>query len=842
MARRVSLHDGPHRCLGLVLSLGMMVLGCTGQTLTSNSARASSFEHDLVRSDPDPEPEVEVELVARPPFADDQRADGMFAYTDPGALPQLRVSGESELLPLEHTAVNARARGHFAEVRVAQRFVNNRKTPIEVTYTFPLPENAAVDDLRMIIGARTIESAVQTRARARDTYESAREAGHTAALLEQERPNVFTQSVANIAPGETIAVEIRYLQTLTQDGGMREFVFPMVVGPRYIPKHVGDAARITPPILGKGQRSGHDVSLSIEVDAGRSIDQWTAPTHTVVGAATKQGFSLQLADAETIPNRDFVLRWQVASAKPQASLLLGPKDEDDRGHFALVIQPPQIDLDEVVGRREMIFVIDVSGSMYGIPLALAKQTLREALPRMRPVDTFDIVSFAGGADRLFGLPQPANQHNLVLAERFIDSMAAGGSTQMLDAVDAALRPPLYDQAVRYVFFLTDGYIGNETEIFTAASELVGRAEQAGGRARVFGLGIGSSPNRELIAGLSRAGDGAPLYLSNREHPRAVVEDYYSWVDHPVLEDLRVDWGGLEVDSVYPREAPDLFASHAVVLHGRYEGKVKRKVEIHARVPGQRDEVELAVDISTSKVGDRILPTLWAREKISDLTMATWDGAMDLTSVERSITKVGLDYHLVTAYTSLVAVDDSRVIGDGDPLAVVQPVFAPEDVDTYMAGRDAGANPSANYKPMYRFEKKARELADLEKKQEEDRRKQLLELEKRAAAPGATFVELSRSPGVHEGELEQLLGEHRDALTSCFANQPSGWTLHFEVQVTERGKLEALKQVSAKPPSGRADDPEHEQVQACVDRNLRTIEWSRLDPGRTIVVEFEIEYP
>ena len=505
------------------------------------------------------------------PVSNDRDPAGLFAYTDPGELPRLHIAGDdASTLPLEHTDVAAQVRGHVARVRVTQRFVNDRAKPIEVVYTFPLPENAAVDDMRMVIGERVIHSEVRERSEALATYQSAREAGYMAALLEQERPNVFTQSVANVPPGEVIEVEIAYLQTLTQDAGRYEFVFPMVVGPRFIPdtNTVPDASRITPPVVGPGERSGNDVSLTLDVNAGLGIDHWIAPTHTVIGTATARGFSARLADAETIPNRDFVIRWMAAGSSARATLFMGPRDAEGFGHFSLLIQPPQMDLDAVVGRREMIFVVDRSGSMSGVPLALAKLTLRTALQRLRPVDTFDVVGFESSTERLFGTPRPANEQNLVLAERFIDGLQAGGGTMMADAVEAALAPRLSEGRHRYVFFLTDGYIGNESQIIEAAAALVDRAERAGGRARVFGLGIGAAPNDALIAGLSRAGQGVPLFVANREHPADVVDRYYRLVDHAVLEDLRVEWNGLTVEGVVPARLPDLFASHTVVVHGR----------------------------------------------------------------------------------------------------------------------------------------------------------------------------------------------------------------------------------------------------------------------------------
>ena len=626
--------------------------------------------------------------------------DGLYAYTDPGELPQLQVTGGDQALPLEHTDVHAQVRGHVARVHLSQRFVNDRSEAIELTYTFPLPENAAVDDMRMVIGERVIESEVQTRDEASETFAAAREAGHTAALLEQERPNVFTQSVTNVPPGEAVEVEIDYLQTLSQDAGVYEFVFPMVVGPRFMPGNptgthegsgtkadtdlVPDASRISPPVLGKGERSGHDLSLSLEVDAGTRVERWHVPTHTVVGASNSRGFEMRLADAETRPNRDFVLRWSAADRQPRATLFMGPPDAAGEGHFSLLVQPPQYDLDATVGRREMVFVIDRSGSMFGVPLALAKQTLRQALARLRPVDSFEVISFAGAEESLFGRPEPANEHNLMLAERFIDGMEAGGGTMMRGAIEAALTARVGPETRRYVFFLTDGYIGNEDEIFRRTAALVRDADAAGGVARVFGMGVGSSVNRHLISGISRAGEGAPLYMSNREHPAEAIDRYYRYVDHPVLDELSVDWGGLEVEGVFPSALPDLFASHAVIVHGQYSGELEGAPRLLAHAPGG-EAVELPITVASSEHDERILSTLWARAKIGDLELSNWTGDLSEIALEQQTMQLGLEYHLVTAYTSLVAVDRSRVVSDGRPVPVVQTVEAPEDVDPAMAG-------------------------------------------------------------------------------------------------------------------------------------------------------------
>jgi Ca-activated chloride channel family protein len=794
--------------------------------------------------------------------SNDSDPAGLFAYTEPGELPQLHIAGDdTSTLPLEHTDVAAQVRGHVARVRVTQRFVNDRAKPIEVVYTFPLPENAAVDDMRMVIGERVIHSEVRERNEALATYQGARAAGYTAALLEQERPNVFTQSVANVPPGEVIEVEIAYLQTLTQDAGRYEFVFPMVVGPRFVPgtplagassgtgrladtDAVPDASRITPPVVGQGQRSGNDVSLTLDVDAGLGIDHWIAPTHTVIGMATARGFSARLADAETIPNRDFVIRWMAADSIPRATLFMGPRDPAGFGHFSLLIQPPQMDLDAIVGRREMIFVVDRSGSMSGVPLALAKLTLRTALQRLRPVDTFDVVGFESSTERLFGTPRPANEHNLVLAERFIDGIQAGGGTMMADAVEAALAPRLSEGRHRYVFFLTDGYIGNESQIIEAAGELVDRAERAGGRARVFGLGIGAAPNDALIAGLSRAGQGVPLFVSNREHPAEVVDRYYRLVDHAVLEDLRVEWGGLTVEGVVPARLPDLFASHTVVVHGRFRGEPTGPIWLRATPSGQLAAITIPVEVAASELDDRILSTLWGRARIEDLS-TRWDDPLGASrhEIEMMIRDIGLAYHLVTAYTSLVAVDRSRVVGDGNPSLQVQPIEVPEDVDPIGSGAWSSVGRSTMAGTTASEQKYTIDGANLTGPSygtvgasivnEYVEVGEIGELGGNwAPAAKLSLGELSVSAGISKRDVKHVLRDRSLMFEACYIQhqQQRRRTLSYRLEVDAHGRLTTVTLLTGTLGS--------EAANACIETVLHGVDWATL-PGAVIDLELAL---
>ncbi len=607
--------------------------------------------------------------------------EGIYAYTSPGSLPELR-DGAGNPLPLRSTGVHAALRGHMAAVAVRQRFENASSVPIEVTYSFPLPENSAVMDMRMTIGNRIIASDIMRREDARNTYEAAKASGHTASLLEQERPNIFTQSVANIAPGEHIDVEIRYLQTLTYDSGEYEFVFPMVVGPRFSPPgSAPDAANVSPPVVGHGVRTGQDIAIELDIQAGFPIVAWSAPTHPIEAKPEGGNLGVALASADELPNRDFVFRYRVAGSQPQGAVFLGEPDPAGRGHYLMVVYPPDTDVDAEVGRREIVFVVDRSGSMRGPPLALAKQTVRELLARLRPVDTFDVVGFASGTERLFGTPRPANAGNLVLALQFLDDMRGGGGTMMANAVQASLADDVAKGFNRYVLFLTDGWIGNEDEIFAGARALVDRIGKRGNVARVFGIGIGSSPNTYFTEGLAKAGGGVERTISTREHPARAVNALMHDIDRPALTDLALDPGpNLGIDR-HPAEMPDLFVSQPVVVMGRYDGTVGDTVTLSGKRRGQ--VVPIRLPVRRIEGANPLLSVLWARAKVGDLTTQLWHDH-DPAVIEQ-ITELGLEHRLVTAYTSLVAVDRTRVVSDGDPERVEQPGLVPEGTNPASSG-------------------------------------------------------------------------------------------------------------------------------------------------------------
>ena len=434
-----------------------------------------------------------------PALADDLRR----VMTEPGRIPQLEidVDGEKRALPLEHTHVSAELSGFVARVEVTQTYRNPLTEPIEAVYVFPLPENSAVDDMKIRIGERLIEAEIQRRAEARATYEAARREGYTAALLEQERPNVFTQSIANMEPGKEIEVVIRYVQDLSYDSGEYEFVFPMVVGPRFFPPGtptgdksgegwardtdaVPDASRVSPPIMGGGRRTGHDISVEVVLADGLDVQDFRVPTHEVKAAQVDDALVIELANGETIPNRDFVLRYAVGEDAPHGALYAHRDPKSGKGgFFSLVLQPPELDVDELLGRRELIFVIDVSGSMYGRPLAMAKDAARQAIRRLRPVDTFNVITFSGATAKAFPAPREGNTTNIREGLDFIEKARAGGGTMLANAVAEALKTDVADGRNRTVVFLTDGYVGNEREIHAMTSRFVKELAAKGQKAR-----------------------------------------------------------------------------------------------------------------------------------------------------------------------------------------------------------------------------------------------------------------------------------------------------------------------------------------------------------------------
>jgi Ca-activated chloride channel family protein len=587
-------------------------------------------------------------------------------------------------VPLKHTDVKASIAGYVATVDVTQQYHNPYSGKIEAVYVFPLPANAAVNEFLMTIGERKIRGIIRERAEAEQIYKAARAQGHVASLMTQERPNVFTQSVANIEPGKQIDVNVKYFHTLEYVDGWYEYVFPMVVGPRFNPpgysEGIGAAGRGDRGASGQAkevqylrptERSGHDISLTLDIDAGVTVEKLESRNHKVkIAKRDEHVATVQLDEADKIPNKDFVLRYKVAGDRVKSAVMAQRDAKTGGGHFTLMLFPPET-LKELPRKPlEMVFTLDVSGSMSGRPIEQSKAAIRYALKNMRPDDTFNVVRFAGSSEQMAPGAVPANRENVSAGLQYIESMHAGGGTMMIEGIRRSLAVSPGSERLRFVAFLTDGYIGNEPEILREIHQL----RQS---TRIFSFGVGSSPNRYLLDHMAKFGAGCAAYLSLNDNADAVMAEYFQRIAHPALTDLEIDWGGMNVSEVYPQKLPDLFVGRPVILTGKFNGRGEATVKVRGKVGGEQREIVLPVNLEDEATNHTGIKSVWARGKIADLfDRTTYESNPDLPY---EVKQVALEHGLMSAYTAFVAVDSSTKTAGDHGTSVAVPVPVPEGV-------------------------------------------------------------------------------------------------------------------------------------------------------------------
>ncbi|MBN2489950.1 MAG: VWA domain-containing protein [Planctomycetes bacterium] len=589
-------------------------------------------------------------------------------------------------VPLRHTEACAKISAWLATVSVKQRFENPFDRKIEAVYVFPLPHDASVTEFLMTIGARRIRGIIREREEAREIYRAARQQGHVAALLTQTRPNVFTQSVANIEPGHAIDVDITYFHTLALVRDTFEFVFPMVVGPRFNPpghpggigaaaygggRSSGQATEVT--YLKPHERSGHDIALAVELDAGVPLEAVSSPSHAItVTRPSPATATVQLCPNDRVPNRDFVLHYRVAGTAIKSGLLA---HRDERGgFFTLVLHPPADGA--ALHRRpvEMIFLVDCSGSMQGAPLAKVKTAVARALRRLEPGDAYQIVRFSDTAQALHADLRPATATNIGESLADLEQLQAGGGTMMADGIRAALTTRHEPDRLRVVSVMTDGYIGNETEVLAVMRRHLGPA-------RIFSFGVGSAVNRYLLESLARLGRGAVAYVGLDESAGRAVDRFYEEVCRPALTDVAIDWAGLAVSELQPAVIPDLLVGRPLLLTGRFEGELPPRIRVHGKTGSESTWIDVPA-ADGNGTAHPALPLLWARSKIGALTDAAIV-AGDPGELGPAIRQVALEFGLLSAETAFVAVDSlTRTAGDqGMTLQVPVPVPAGVPYDT-----------------------------------------------------------------------------------------------------------------------------------------------------------------
>ncbi|TVQ18352.1 MAG: VWA domain-containing protein [Leptolyngbya sp. DLM2.Bin15] len=605
------------------------------------------------------------------------------ANPDTSVLGGLYVQNEggSQVFPLIHTDVQAQVSGNVARVEVTQTFENPFEDPLEAIYVFPLPDEAAVDDMEIRIGDRIIRGEIKPREEAQAIYQQAIDEGRTAGLLEQERANVFTQSLANILPGEQIDVTIRYTESLTFEGAHYEFVFPMVVGPRYIPgpatvtgntPQVPDATRITPPVIPPDQRSGHDIQVTVNLDAGVPITNITSPSHTIQTTSRGRDVHVQLDAADTIPNKDLILRYQVMSDRPQATVLTQRHEEG--GHFAAYLIPAIDYPSTAIVPKDVVFLMDTSGSQMGDPLLKSQELMRRMINGLNPNDTFTIIDFATTTEQLSATPLPNTPENRRRAIAYVDQLTANGGTELLNGIRAVLDfPPAPEGRLRSVVLLTDGYIGNDAEIIAEVQQRLAPGN------RLYSFGVGSSVNRFLLDRLAEAGRGTSQVIRHDEPSGEVADRFFRQINNPVLTAIEVTWEGEgDAPEIYPSAIPDLFAEQPLVIFGRKTDGQSGVLRIRGTAAGgvPFDET-LAVNFE-SRPSQGAIAQLWGRARIKDLMNQLY--AMETVEGVNAVTQTALAYRLLSQYTAFVAVtEEVRVDPDGTRRTVEVPVELPDGV-------------------------------------------------------------------------------------------------------------------------------------------------------------------
>jgi len=610
--------------------------------------------------------------------------------------------------PLKHTSIKAEVAGYVAAVDVQQQFHNPFSTKIEAVYVFPLPSNAAVNEFVMTVGDRKIRGVIREKEQARQIYANARQQGFVASLLTQERPNVFTQSVANIEPGKQIDIDIRYFHTLSYADGWYELAIPTVVGPRFNPptrtagggegfadgsRAPGDGIGAVGPggrgtsgqksevsYLPPGTRTGHDIAIEVDLDAGVAYEELRSVNHTIIPERRdERRAKVRLDPADSLPNKDFVLRWRVAGDQVKTGLFVAAGDKaagadaaapgESAGHFLMMVVPP-LATDAIPAQPvEYVFTLDVSGSMSGRPIEQARAAMLHALRRLGPEDRFQVVKFAGEAEQMAPQPVAATPRNVKRAMDYVQRASAGGGTMMLEGMRRSLDFPRDPSRGRVVCFLTDGFIGNEAEI-------LGSMRQWLGDARVFSFGVGSSTNRYLMDQMAKVGRGAAAYVSLNEDPEDAMGLFFHRVRHPAMTDISVDFGGMSVREVYPRRPGDLLVGRPVLLVGKYDGPTPPAVRVTGRVNGSTQTVNAPVQVAKDLTA-RALPPVWARHKIADLAdAAIWTPSVDLP---RQIKQVALEYGLMSNLTSFVAVDATAPTAGDHGVSTPVPVPVPDGV-------------------------------------------------------------------------------------------------------------------------------------------------------------------
>ena len=632
----------------------------------------------------------------------------------------------TDYFPLKSTEVTTNINGVIAETYVVQTYVNEGDKPINAQYVFPTSSTATVHGMKMEIGNHVVTATIKEKEEAKEEYEEAKEEGKSASLLEQRRPNVFTMDVANVMPGDTARIELHYTELVATTEGICEFVFPTVVGPRYITPDDADSPVADAAVPHKGtdgEESGPDGQDKAAEDSdtdksgadedaaagshAESGDGWAAGPYLPQGVLPDSEYRITVNLSTGVPiadiscksheikveqendsqaritlanpedyagNRDFILKYRLTGESVESGLVLTQTDSEK--YFVLTVQPPQRYTPDDIPPREYIFVLDISGSMYGYPLDTAKDLIRGLAADLRDIDSFNLVLFSDDTYLLSTKSLAATSKNVQAAIDLIDEQEGGGGTSMLEALQTAVSVPMKEDIARSVVIITDGYISNEEDIYDLINENMDTAS-------FFSFGIGCSVNDYLIKGIAQCGMGESFLVTDSEDAEESAKRFASYIEAPLMTGITVEYEGFDVYDVATATPSILYAKKPLILFGKWRGEPAGTITVKGKAGGEDYVQEIAVADSAVDTEDESVRYLWARTKLDQL--AGYGSIRNDDSVKEEITKLGLDYNMTTPYTSFVAVVEEIRNPEGESEDVQQANPLPLQVSNLAVG-------------------------------------------------------------------------------------------------------------------------------------------------------------
>lgn len=610
-------------------------------------------------------------------------------------------------LPLLKSDVSVTIEADMATIDITQSFANPTTGPLEAEYLFPLNQHAAVYAMEMRVGDQIVQAVIREKAEAEAAYRQAKSDGKAAALLTQHRPNMFTQRVANLMPGQPIEIRLRYVQMVPKIEGAHTLVIPLIVGPRYqspaesdavlaaattaaaAPDGAPDGAAQAPETAAATDAAAPDthtaaaadntwqiapqpdyppvaglalpesvvagrVSLDLTLSSGLELGAFGSTTHPLAIDRKGDRLTARFADGQVMENRDLVITYTLGGAGLDAAVL---SHSDARGGFlSLMLEPPHIEPAQVMA-RELIFVLDTSGSMSGAPMAASKRFMRAALAGLRPQDRFRIIPFSNAARHFARAALPATPANLRAGGQFVDQLSAGGGTEIDSAIRAAFATRRPADTLRIVVFLSDGYIGGEHRVLRTIDQQIGAA-------RIYAFGVGNAVNRYLLDSMAEMGRGYARYVGLDDDALEVAEQLAADLKSPLMTDIAVDWGDVDVSGVSPARIPDLFAGGSVRLYARHRAAGPASVQVTGRVNGRAASMTVPLTL-TDAPDQAALPLIWARNRIAQLERNIAVGR-DPEASDAEITRLGLAFSLQSKNTSFIAVSRQVVNATGTP--------------------------------------------------------------------------------------------------------------------------------------------------------------------------------